>query len=630
VFVGYDREEVVFLSNGESMSRKGGFHEGWEPTDDDDGSSRKWGTPGRITDSRPGYRPPTDNRPPIDDRPSPDTGPFASWTPFNGQDLSQNINQGRSKILYLANNSIIVDPSQEQLMDVGMIPDTRPEPLLTMLPTFSEQQLTKGQSEEPEDFSEETLSDLPAFEQPSAPIGDSKPHEIWGYEFDLLSGYTVLEPVFDPETNVTRVDVVREDDPGSYRIPAMSFGLYPQQFVTGTAHRHGLVYFASDFIEQHGAAYADEQYGLINGEFFVRHSRHPRVRQTVDTKIYYVAHMRDAPSRIAMSISSSMQKREQILACEKMARSLRRIEITDLDKIRVPDLDAIDSALIQNSSDESQKQRVKVYGPFVDEKTRASRPVLFRDRGDSGFAFSCGSSMFVDLLPMPDGIEPEHLLFSDGKAISIDGKALDPRYTLHTFGRPVTYHRLWNNEVFARVDHGELLTRVGDKPAGLVSYYGLIGDYWTRIRLIHTEDDLRDKLAVLEEMLLGTRLATVDEFIDKHRYEDWLVRIMTDEKDHPLTLHNGVNLKTVRDAEIPGLDNPPSENDAPDGLEPVEGYEQWQAHEEVEQYLGGSESFGRFAFKPLKDLRASAKNDERYAEYFARTDAGKVGLSLKF
>lgn len=703
--LGPDRIEVVYLSNGDRISQEGGITEDWVDPDSTKLPSYRpepiTGTRGGDA-SRPGVPPelasfdPTLGRtdpgpvryiqPGVDDPPgmsgrnpsdvNPEgarqPGKLASWTPFPHSGRARGIGV---RFLYFAKGGISANPSDETLMMYGMKPDTRPKPLLPMVPQFNSKYLPVGakplaaaiRSSDNRDGAPVGRDAWPTFIQPpTVNLDGVLPFAFDGYELDILAGYEVKAMRRDPKTGI-RTLVIALENQADLEHPPLEVYLAPQdRMYNGIPEKDDW----DDKLDVFDPVILSRVYefGLIDGHEFARIPPDAWHLQAQDTRYYYVSQMLDAPYWVGMSISSAMQSPAGILECEAMARSLRRLPASTAIPI-LKNLPPSTTAKSDAQGIAGTAWHVNGVFAFPKEISKTFRAEVDHENDDflSLSWTKEGSGIFIEMYPKESSDEAGIRVQKEGPELiharPDRGKEGFTGKTVGAFGRDVRYEKLWNDEPFVRVDHGPILFVQG-KLYSEVAYYGWLGEYWVKARLRGREDsDIT--LGQLEAMLRQMRLAHPIEVGKGRDFEKWAghfvssstvrqkmplaggvtlgdafdrdrnKQIVPDEKIDP---YGGLEPAVFAGTTLPPKDEPDvvvkppaePEPELPPGLEPVEGFERWTVVDAAEQYLGSTQSFGGFRFKPLKDLRASAKNNDRYAEWFARTDSGKLGLTLKF
>jgi hypothetical protein len=731
VFVGYDREEVVFLSNGESMSRKGGFHEDYVDPDVQKVPKYVSNFDTKRPTNKPGARPdlatfdpalgrtdpgpvrfidPDVDTPPDMGRPggnanddgpeitiiarnahlvfhkqdleygevNPDgikqPGKLASWMPFpNSPKVIKSIG---AKPLFTAKGTIVINPEDEHLMAYGLLPDKRPQPVLQMVPQFEPSYMPRGyvgpprsqRSKDNRDGEPEEGRTWPDFIQPpTVDVRNANPFSFYGYEFDILPDYEVKQIVWDEEDAYWTITIAGKDANDLDHPPLEIYLITSDESHSKDEYDDRPWSWQLDPLNPTNMD-AYYEFGLIAGEKFVRLSPDAWRYQSRDARYYYASQMHGMRHRIAMSISSAMQSPAGILECEAMARSLRRQPASKPTPL--PGNIAAGRA-VKNDARTIAGNAWHINGNFAYPEAigKTLRPKL--DLENTRFlALSWTKEdvgIFIELHDSEGGEDPGPFLIQEQGPEQLPAWTGHQR-TVYAYGKEVTYDRLWGDAPFVRINRGPTQLIDGTTHSEVV-YYGWLGERWAKVTL-RGREDIDISLGELEAYLRLFRLAYPIEVTKGSDYESWVRQFIRD--DIPLagglTLEDAFDFKKenfrVRDedAELvfsekhdpygglgpdvfsrtysPPTDKPdtgvgnkpdePAGPKVPPGLEPVEGFERWAVDDVVEQYLGSTETFGNFTFKPLKDLRASAKNSERYAEYFARTDSGKVGLSLKF
>ncbi|MEM6259774.1 MAG: hypothetical protein AAGI37_15975, partial [Planctomycetota bacterium] len=738
VFVGFDREEVVFLSNGESFSRKGGFEEGWIDPDIQElpkftsgsGSDIAWNTGPTTVSYDPGPRPelaefdptfgktdpgpvrfidPDIDTPPDlgriggpdgDDGPeltirarngtlifdkkdlapgevNPDgirqPGKLASWMAFpNSPRVIQALG---AKPLFTAKGAIVLNPSKEQMMTYGLSPDTRPQPVLVMTPQFDLRYLPKGYVGPP--LSQRTTDTRygepdegrpwPDFIQPpTVDVRQVFPFAFLGYEFDVLPGYKVVEIVRDDEQEMWTLTIAREDEQALDHPPLQIHFVDSDDDYQSETYRDESWDRLLDPLDVDGLD-PYQEFGLIAGERFARMSPDAWRLQSQSDRYYYVSQMHGMRYRISMSISSAMQSPSGILECEAMARSLRRLPVSEL--IPMP-FDIEEGAAVTNDAETIAGSKWQINGNFaypemVSKSLRAEVDMETNRKLSLSWAKE-DVGIFIELSEARTLEEPGHLLIQERGPETLPER-LGGMRSVYAFGREVTFDRLWEEAPFVRINRGPTELIDGATYSEVV-YYGWLGEMWAEVTL-RGREDLDLTLGELEAYLRQFRLAYPIEITKLPDYEQrvrFWISSGTRVEDMPLAggiaMDDAFKLEKesfrdpIEDATLvisdridpygghdPGVfsqdytsPTDPSgvlvdpEPEVPEGFEPVEGFENWTVNERVTEYLGGTESLGRFRFQPLKDLRASSKNSSRYAEWFARTGSGKVGMTLKF
>ena len=695
---GYEREEVVHLSNGKSITRQGGFHEGQNelnrstapkfthgglgPSDASDGPglaifdpSLGRTDPGPVRFIEPGRDPRPEERQGIVRPENPNgmgqPGVLASWKPF----LHSGHAQVRgARVLYLAKGGMIVGADHATLMAYGMVPDRRPKPVLAMVPQFDPRYLPPGA--EPVEQNKRTgynpegepVADhlWPRFIQPpTVDLSGAQSVTFFGYEMDILKGYEVKAMYRDPETRIRTLVIAREGGQ-DLEHPPLKVYLVPHTRLRKGLPQKGRFYRLVDIFDPlRPDPYCE--FGLIGDQQFARISPDAWHLQAQGTRYYYVSKMPDTLYWVGISISSAMQSPGAILECEAMARSLRRVPAiaATIPKEITP------GATAQSDAETVRKHPWKVLGVFAYPEAFGESLHASIDHGNEGFLSMNlshdGEGLYFELHPKWSGLEAGFRVQADGpekaSATPATGHEGFTERAVSAFGRELRYDRLWNDEVFVRVDRGPTILLNGEV-YNEIAYCGWLGQAWAEIRLRWREgsgvtlDDLESKLRAI-------RLAYPIEVIGGPDFEKWADHWVGNwRRQQGLPLAGGTTIRKAfvrqgtsgiivsasidpyggldpevfaqSDSPGPGLPqvvvDPPGEQDPelPPGMEPVVGYQRWTTVEEAEQYLGNTERFVHFSFKPLKDLRASAKNTDRYAEWFARTGSGKVGMTLKY
>ncbi|MEM9345837.1 MAG: hypothetical protein AAGB26_04375 [Planctomycetota bacterium] len=590
----------------------------------------------------------------------PQPGTRVSWEPYPHSPTVFLFGHTRrdSRVLYFPSGGAEVNPDVDTLMDFGFIEDTRTQPVLMETPRFEVDELSPGLLGSPFTWYAEPDESWPVFEAPPIDMGSAVTHSIFGYAIDLLPGYEVVVIQEDPASGVRTavIDSVDAVEPGRY--PKIRLHLAPVTIENFRTTSEGWFNLAKEVVRKNPRSTHRHTFGRIHGEPFARCAPRWDRPQNYLTEILYVSTSIKYPMRIAISISSSMQSRESVLRCEAMARSLRRPVKAEA---AMPEQGIPDNGNMWIGEKELRQGGWIVSGIFAlrdDSTRRLSRG--YTPFHEGGIRMNWGepgrriAGIFIDMKPLPIGTSRDERVLAGGARMrrTVDRDAFDllaDPFVVNSYGAPVTYERLWNGELFARVEHQRKIVHEGDDGIDRVSlhrfieYSGFLGDYWTVVRLIDDGERGQLSLDMLEDALRSSRLLSPSRVaVVPAMRANYLPYILENESGM-LPLAGGLTIAEAFTLDVrgqamlkPGLPEAVARGEEAATSSfivdmPVpEGYEPWTISDQVDKYLGDTESFGRFRFQPLKDLRASAKNSDRYAEWFARTDSGKVGMTLKF
>ncbi|MEM9110124.1 MAG: hypothetical protein AAGC72_08870 [Planctomycetota bacterium] len=590
----------------------------------------------------------------------PQPGTRISWEPYPHSPTVYLFGRTRrdSRVLYFPSGGAEVNPDIDTLMDYGLVEDTRPQPVVVDPPRFGVDELPPGLLGSQFTWYAEPHDSWPVFDAPPIDMRSAVTHSIFGYAIDLLPGYEVVSIEEDLATGLRTavIDLLDAAEPGQY--PKMRLHLAPVTIENYQATAEGWSSLAKEVVGKNPRSTHRHTFGHIHGEPFARCAPRWDRPQNYRTEILYVSTALEYPRRIAISISSSMQSRESVLRCEAMARSLRRPVAAEALE---PAQGIPDNGNMWIGETELRQGGWIASGVFAfrdDGTRRLSRG--FTSFREGGIRMNWVepvrryAGVFIDIKPLPVGTSRDERVVANGARMiqTVDQDGFDPfddPFVVNSYGAPVTYERLWNGELFARVEHQRKIVQErddGDDQVLLhrfVEYSGFIGDYWTVVRLIDDGARGQVSLDMLEHALRSSRLLSPSRVaLTPAMRANYLPYILENESGilplaGGLTIAEAFTLDARGQAMLkPGL--PAAVARGEEAATPIltvdlpapEGYDPWTISERVEQYLGEMESFGRFRFQPLKDLRASAKNSDRYAEWFARTDSGKVGMTLKF
>lgn len=343
------------------------------------------------------------------------------------------------------------------------------------------------------------------------------------------------------------------------------------------------------------------------------------------------------PQRIEIEFATDPQGfgRAHALTCEAIVRSL-----TCTGRVMMPELTdtaAISSPLASPTTAEISPSDWQVRGPFalaVSDQSKATCSPWSRDgqAWQTTARFSGAGDCAITIKLQPDDDIPANRV----RRIALEGP-LRADAVVCAYGGEASYVKLWNDTVFARVEHTSL--RAGDASSHhLVSYHG----YFNQNRLDITVTNRADSevtMAELEDTLLRSRLAAVPELAQQAAQAEWLKEVLAD--DQPaFVVAGGVDATQALLINEQGAITVSPQYDAesqrmfavypPDDAQTLADYEPWSSDESHDERLGKAETLGEIVIQPIKELRAShqSKQLSKQLSWQTKTKAGSVGMTV--
>lgn len=572
----------------------------------------------------------------------------ASYDPFPNSG-KVDVPFGRKSIAYLSTGGTIVRPKgfSRSMLDEGDEPDTntpvatgpngrpdRPgrEPEQPPKPIFEAEVLSRGAEAEPSGG-----APWPVFEVPDSDAGESREILVWGYRMQLQPGYRIRLMTQDPQSGTRLLHLLGPKIGNRDMTLKIEFVAQPIDR-DGTASVMGY----TQMLRAHDANIGEDyvEFGQIGTIKYARAAPSDKRMGRYGKEIVYVAQMPDAPRRIVMTISTHANSEDQILVCEAMARSLQPAERSTV--LSMPDAAAqaqIQNTLVNYSADALDDPRWRINGIFAYPSSTYSGRTE-RDRANGlGLELTSSSrnaTIHIDMVPAKAGASREMRIVPQGPEAIADPSDPFKGQTIYAYGARVSFDRLWNDAVFARVVRGlnDISTRGRYEE---ISYYGWLGDYWTTVRVRRKAQEAQP-MSEVEAMLRQIRLANALEVYQSSDAKGWLARVLRNESAD-LPLADGTLLAEAFEVNALGGFSLAGEIDPDSGKlveffpemtpEALQAYSTWKPDDRAKEFLGNTESFGPIEFQTLEDLRASSRNTNQQSEWFANTNSGRVRMKIR-
>jgi len=531
---------------------------------------------------------------------------------------------------YSSRNNPMIDLNAPRRTGTGRTSTPRvPEAPRLPEPIFSAEDLPRGVDAVP------NKGDAwPSFDLPIVNMSQAQAISVWGYNMQLLPGYRVSRMV--DEGNGQRKLVIvgpQIEDPSI----AFELELLPQdQNDSGAVvSLDWPAMMLQHDIETEGG-YVD--YGTIDSMQFLRAApelaRYDRYR----AGITYLAKMPDSLSRLVLNIPTSGRSLEHLLACEAMARTLERVE-PEMGPAMPASAD-LTLMVSQYSRDVIEATDWDMAGIFaypqsVSYYTRvdANRP------SGMGITFSIrdsNASMTISMEPATPGESREVRVQAQGPEIVQGGDGAFNGRMIYAFGGNVSFDRLWADSVFVRVQRG--VTEIDRGQAyELVTYEGWMGSYWTTIRL-RRQPNQGLPMSELDSLMRLMRLVNPLERLEERGVQEWLPRMLRSEWDDlplegGLTIGEAYELNEIGQAVLSSNIDPETGRIAEifpllDAAE-LEGFASWRADATMLEHLGEPTRVGPVEIRPIAELERSRDSNERQTDWFANTNAGRLGMSMR-
>lgn len=473
----------------------------------------------------------------------------------------------------------------------------------------------------------------PTFEPPAVDMALSQEALHWGYGIKLLPDYKVQLVINAPERDGERKILIKGPDINGQSV-RMELLFVPQaQLDDGRV----AVFDWGQMLSQNEVKLGETflQYGQINGMQFVRSEPAANGRYRSRERVVYAAKMPLARRRVVAKITAYEGTEEQMLACEAMLRTLRRVPPSEITRAQDPATYENKLARLTPELIESVDWDIAGNFAYLDDAGYSHRIMT---NGGKGIGLNLNGSngmIRISMTPAAEG-EPRGLMVQrDGPSMFPDPSDTQKGRRVFAYGKDASFVRLWNDELFARIDRGQSqITSQGTYEQ--VDYYGWMGDYWTSIKLIR-RPNAAEPMSEVEAFMSRMRLASPVEVGEDFASRGWIPRMMRDESANlPIaggTIRQAFVVDALGNMTLSGAVDPEFGKVVgvfpplkPEQLEP---FEQWTVDENVERFLADAVRVGQVEIQPLVDLRASSKNNDVQSEWFARTDAGRVSVTLK-
>lgn len=340
------------------------------------------------------------------------------------------------------------------------------------------------------------------------------------------------------------------------------------------------------------------------------------------------------PQRIEIEFATNPQGygRAHALTCEAIARSLTRNEREMMPKPSDPAV--LLSPLARQPTTAIDPAQWQVRGPFalaVNESSGANCSPWSRDgqawQTTAQFTGARDCSIQITLQP-DDNIPADRIM-----PVALNGP-LQIDDVVCAYGGEGSYVKLWNDAVFARIEHNTMQQGDASKHFS-VSYHGYLNQNRIDITLTN-RDDSAVTIAQLEDTLMRSRLATVPELAESQQQAEWLKELLADEQPafivaggvdatEALVLdeRGGIAVSPQYDAELrrmftvyPQLDD----------QETLADYEQWTSGDDNDEMLGQAQKLGELEIQPIKELRES--HHAKQLSWQTKTKTGTVGMTV--
>jgi hypothetical protein len=377
------------------------------------------------------------------------------------------------------------------------------------------------------------------------------------------------------------------------------------------------------------------EYGRIGGIPFARCTdKLVRTGQGVGRVLYLGQLAPENPQQLEIEFATVPEGLgpSYAMMCEAVVRSLTRSE---LEMMPAPASSAsLSNLLTKRSATESAPADWQIRGPFA-FALGAQSPITFSRWSRDATAWTTSarvggaSDIGIQIRMHLDANIPDDRI----RPIALQGP-MRTDDVVNAFGGEAQYVKLWNDAVFARIEHKPQPRR--DAVYNTVSYHGYLNQYRVDIEVTNRNDsDIT--MARLQEALLSSRLATVPQLAAATEQTDWLKELLAEDQP-PFLVAGGVDAtqalllderggvavspqfdpKTQRMFEV----FPPIQD-----IETLAKYEQWTSADENNEHLGDAETLdGDLEIRPIKELRESHR--PKQLSWQARTKEGSVGMTV--
>ena len=509
-------------------------------------------------------------------------------------------------------------------------PAPAPPPPRPLEPIFKPNELTAGV------LRASSFSDfLPPFDPPDIGLTDTKALKMQGYEIQVPKDYKidrVTQSGDGTEWHVVGGQVGNE--------PAVKFKV---RVIAIRQEADGQVFIPSwsEFIGQSGidrSKYRVE-YGSINDIPFARCTdEFVRSGHGTGSVRYLGMAAPTSPQRLEIEFQTDPNGygRSYALMCEAFARSLTRGE-----RVMMPtpkDKQAIPTMLAQSSSPastEADPAATQLAGPIAFAIDQRSRSVSFSGWSLDGHTWkSTGRLGGADDVTIQVALHPASYIPEDRvRPVALKGP-MQTDGVACAYGADAKYVRLWNDEVFARIEHHPE-PRGSAQTFRKITYHGYLSQNHIDITLT-TQDQSGVSLSELDHYLATSRLAYVTEIAENTGMASWLQEVLAEDQPS-FYLANGVDLTQALSLDEQGSVTVSPQYDATahrmydvyptiDDPEILAAYEQWTANAEAESHLSSAEKLDEIEICPLKDLRPSHRSKQMIWQ--TQTPAGTVGMTV--
>lgn len=339
-----------------------------------------------------------------------------------------------------------------------------------------------------------------------------------------------------------------------------------------------------------------------------------------------------APRRLEITYTTHPKAPEQALVCEQIARSLVRMEPVLMPPAGEPD--SIPDGLAPPARPRPGETH-KVCGPWAffpddDLRTRFTKNGSAWE-GQVSYSGVTDASISLTLEPeLGDGVGGRPVVLQG--PVEVDAGGIDTASAIYAFGGETSHTRLWDDEVFVRIDHG-------GSPQGSrgtrrrITYHGTLGGYRVDIELT-SRDGNGLTIAQLEYTLQQARLATAQELIDARTQTDWAKHLL-EPGQAAFPLDGGIQAAQALVLDDAGRVALSPQYDPEAGQlftaypavdpEVLAGYEQWDS-EEMDVFLGPIERLEGFEIRPVNEL--GRDHEPRRLSWTTRTEAGRLGMTM--
>ncbi|MFN3166737.1 MAG: hypothetical protein ACE37H_06700, partial [Phycisphaeraceae bacterium] len=470
------------------------------------------------------------------------------------------------------------------------------------------------------------------YDPPTLDVKPNQTVECWGYRLELLPGYRVALKGTDDGRRTLRIVGPQRENPST----ALELELvpYPTRRDGGVSVGDWPLLLRAEDID-------DEEhfidYGMIGTMQFVRGAPSDKMRDRYREQVVYLARTTDTRERVVMRIPVDKRPDADLLASEFMARSLERdpVEMADAQPAQGVD---VENSLIDFDDPTLRETRWRTAGIFA----TAGLYGRAADTNTGGLyvTYSIGgnnASIALRLEPIQPGQTRAYRVQAKGPVRApTPGDGFTGK-TIHAFGGYVNHDRLWNDELFIRVEHGVTSIQRGESTQA-VTYYGRLGGYWMTASLFR-DADKGPPMRELEDALRRIRLASALEVAaDSTAMRDWVPGILQGGKaDLPLaggtTVAQAFEIDALGRARLSTNIDPDTGRYVPIypplAASKLEPFKQWGGFPELDKHLGDAERVGPISIRPIAELKRSSRSNDRRTEWFTNTDSGRVSISMR-